>query len=97
VDDRSETRYGFGEGVGGRDRRCATPAVNAATIVRVLRGDGNEPSKAAVVLNAAAAFYVGGKTASFDEGVDAANDAIRAGVGLVALKRLREAFTLPLA
>lgn len=87
-------RYGFG---GGTPDEIAggAPSWNAATIIRVLRGEGNEPSRAAVVLNAAAAFYVGGKTASFDEGVEAANDAIRSGVGLVALKRLREAFATP--
>lgn len=85
-------RYGFGGGSPG-EIAGGPPPLNAATIVRVLRGEGNEPSKAAVVLNAAAAFYVGGKTASYDEGIDAATDALRSGVGLVALERLREAFS----
>jgi anthranilate phosphoribosyltransferase len=47
---------------------------------------------AAVILNAAAAFYVAGVVSSFDEGIDAARDAINAGTGLVALDRLRTAF-----
>jgi anthranilate phosphoribosyltransferase len=90
------TRYGFGGGsldeiAGG------PPALNAATVVRILRGEGNEPSRAAVVLNAAAALYVGGMSTTFDEGVEVATDAIRAGVGLVALKRLKEAFAPPVA
>jgi anthranilate phosphoribosyltransferase len=45
-----------------------------------------------VVLNAAAAFYVGGSVAKFDDGVDAARHAISSGAGLVALDRLRVAF-----
>jgi anthranilate phosphoribosyltransferase len=45
------------------------------------------------VLNAAAALYVGGAAANFDDGVAVANAAIRAGAGLVALERLRAAFS----
>jgi anthranilate phosphoribosyltransferase len=58
----------------------------------VLRGDGNLPATAAVVLNAAAAIYVGGTAASFEEGVEAARAVVEAGTGLVALERLRTAF-----
>jgi anthranilate phosphoribosyltransferase len=68
------------------------PTENAATVVRVLRGEANEPSTAAVVLNAAAALYVGGACSTYDLGVAAATEAIRAGAGLVALERLRTAF-----
>jgi len=83
--------FGFGRGspadiVGG------PPADNAATVLRVLRGDGNEASTAAVALNAAAAIYVAGGAATFAEGVEVARAAIGAGVGLAALERLRVAF-----
>ena len=89
-------RYGFGRGNAG-DIVGGPPAQNAATVLRVLRGDGNEASTAAVVLNAAAALYVGGACASFDDGVAAATEAIRGGEGLVSLDRLRRAFAKPAA
>jgi anthranilate phosphoribosyltransferase len=84
----------FGYGAGSAEEiRGGPPAENAGTVMRVLRGDGNPPATAAVVLNAAAAFYVSGHVADFGQGVDAAREAIRSGVGLVALARLKEAFT----
>ena len=90
VDDRPEAlrlrRRHAGRLAGG------TPEDNAATVMRVLRGDGNAAATAAVVLNAAAAFYVSGKVDDFGEGVDAAKSAISSGAGLVALERLRTAF-----
>lgn len=84
-------RYGFGGG-SVADLAGGPPAANAAAVMRVLRGDANEASTAAVVLNAAAAFYVGGAVADFDEGVEAARHAVESGAGLVALDRLRVAF-----
>jgi anthranilate phosphoribosyltransferase len=92
----SPKRYGLGAGsvdqiAGG------PPARNAATVLDVLRGEGNAPSTAAVVLNAAAAFYVAGIAPTFDEGVSAATEAVKSGAGLVALERLRTAFTRPIA
>jgi anthranilate phosphoribosyltransferase len=89
-------RYGFGRG-NAADIVGGPPAQNAATVLRVLRGDGNEASTAAVVLNAAAALYVGGACVSFDDGVAAATEAIRSGAGLVSLDRLRRAFAKPAA
>jgi anthranilate phosphoribosyltransferase len=85
-------RYGFGSGsvdqiAGG------PPAQNATMVLDVLRGEGNAPSTAAVVLNAAAAFYVGGVAPTFDDGVSAATAAIKSRAGLVALDRLRSAFS----
>ena len=84
-------RYGFGRGAP-EQIAGGPPADNAATVMRVLRGEGNEPSTAAVVLNAAAALYVGGAAPTFDDGVSMATEAIRSGAGLVALDRLRTAF-----
>lgn len=84
--------FGFGDGspadiVGG------PPAENAAAVLRVLRGDGNAASTAAVVLNAAAAFYVGGRVPNYGEGVEMAREAISTGAGLKALEKLRLAFS----
>ena len=45
-----------------------------------------------MVLNAAAAIYVSGTVATFDDAVTLAQDAARDGAGLRALERLREAF-----
>jgi anthranilate phosphoribosyltransferase len=84
-------RFGFGNG-SPADIAGGPPAENAAAVLRVLRGDANGASIAAVVLNAAAAFYVAGLVTDFGEGVDAARDAIASGAGLVALERLRAAF-----
>lgn len=84
-------RYGYGAG-SPEDVAGGPPDENARTVLKVLRGDGNEPSTAAVVLNAAAAIYVGGGASSFDEGVEVARAAVGSGVGLAALDRLREAF-----
>jgi anthranilate phosphoribosyltransferase len=86
--------FGFGRGT--PDQIAGgPPAENAATVLRVLRGDGNEPATAAVVLNAAAALYVAGAAKSFGDGVTMASEAIRSGAGLVALDRLRTAFSAP--
>jgi anthranilate phosphoribosyltransferase len=84
-------RYGYGSGKP-EDIAGGPPAENAGTVLRVLRGDGNGPSTAAVVLNAAAAIYASGTINTFDDGVDAARHAIASGSGLVALERLRAAF-----
>jgi anthranilate phosphoribosyltransferase len=89
-------RYDFGAGsvdqiAGG------TPAQNAATVLDVLSGKGNAPATAAVVLNAAAAFFVAGIAPTFDDGVSAAAEAVKSGAGLLALERLRTAFTRPAA
>jgi anthranilate phosphoribosyltransferase len=85
------TRYGFGGGTP-EDVRGGSPAENAATVLGVLRGEGKKASVAAVVLNAAAALYVGGTARTFDEGVDAARAALASGLGLRSLDRLRKAF-----
>jgi anthranilate phosphoribosyltransferase len=69
------------------------PAENAALIREVLGGGGPEGARAAVALNAAAALYVAGKASTFADGVARAQDALRAGVGLMALERLQRAFS----
>ncbi len=78
-------------GVDAADLRGGDPAENAQVIERVLLGKGPRGAEAAVLLNAAAAIYVGGKAKSVDEGLAAARDALAAGRGWDALGRLRTA------
>lgn len=85
-------RFGYGMGTPD-DLGGGTPHENAAAVLRVLRGEANAASTAVVVLNAAAAFYVSGTVPDFGSGVDAAQAAVKSGAGLLALDRLRVAFT----
>jgi anthranilate phosphoribosyltransferase len=71
------------------------PASNAHAILNVLKGNGSPGATAAVVLNAAAAIYVGGGSPSYEAAIGAADAALRAGAGLEALERLRRAFAAP--
>jgi anthranilate phosphoribosyltransferase len=84
-------RYGFGNGdpaeLAGGD-----PAQNAEMVLRVLGGDAPRTATAAVVLNAAAALYVGGQAPDFDAGVELARAAMARNAGLAALERMRDAF-----
>lgn len=83
--------YGFGaftvEALAG-----GSPTDNARIITDVLGGHGSPAATAAVILNAAAAVYVGGQVPSYAAGVAAAREGVRAGVGLAALDRLRRAY-----
>lgn len=85
-------RYGFGGG-SPADIAGGPPAENAGVVLEVLRGDGNDASTAAVVLNAAAAIYASDTVKTYDEAVEAARGSIVSGAGLVALERLRAAFS----
>ena len=87
-------RYGFDDGAPA-DIAGGPPGENAATVMRVLRGEGNAAATAAVALNAAAALYAGGVVGDYGSGVEAARSAIASGAGLVALDRLRVAFARP--
>jgi anthranilate phosphoribosyltransferase len=68
------------------------PAENAAVIRAVLGGGGPTGARTAVVLNVAAALYVGGAAPDYPHAVTAAERALTAGVGLAALDRLASAF-----
>lgn len=94
---RDETRWtldpaalGF-EGIAAADLGGGEPAQNATVIERVLLGKGPRGAEAAVVLNAAAALYVGGLADSMPAAVGAAREALAAGRGWDALGRLRRA------
>ena len=65
------------------------PAENAAIIRTVLEGRGNAASAAAVILNAAAAVYVGGLEPDMAAAVARVRDALADGAGIAALERLR--------
>jgi anthranilate phosphoribosyltransferase len=71
------------------------PPANAEAVLSVLGGKGTPGATAAVVLNAAAALYVGGAVPSYEAGVERAKAAVRSGAGLAALDRLRRAFAEP--
>ena len=79
------------DGVSAADLAGAMPEDNARIIEAVLRGQGTRGARAAVVLNAGAALYVGGLAASYEDGVTLAEAAVDRGEGLAALERLRVA------
>ncbi len=78
-------RFGL-EGLEGGERR-----ENARKVEDVLRGRIGGAARAAVLLNAGAALYVGGTSASLVDGVRAAETALDAGRGWDKLRELREA------
>lgn len=67
------------------------PSANATVIEDVLQGAGTAGARAAVLLNAAAAWYVSRDDVTYADAVDAARVALDAGRGLAALERLRTA------
>ena len=61
------------------DLRGGDKMANAEIIRRILRGDERGPKRDAVLLNAAAALFVAGKTKSLAEGWDLAGETIDSG------------------
>ena len=84
-------RYGY-KGLAASDLAGGDPAANARTITDALGGGSNRAVRGAIVLNAGAALYVGGRAASYDDGVRLAEEALAQRAGLGALERLRAAF-----
>lgn len=78
-------------GIAAGDLAGGEPAQNATVIERVLLGEGPPGAEAAVLLNAAAAHYVAGLSASLPEALVAMRGALTAGKGWDALGRLRGA------
>ena len=70
-----------------------SPADNAQIVDAVLKGRGPRGARAAVVLNAAAALYVGGGAPSIAQAISVATAALEAGEGAAALERLRTAYS----
>jgi anthranilate phosphoribosyltransferase len=83
--------YGY-EGLSAGDLAGGPPDANARAVLEVLGGKGKRAARGAVVLNAAAALYVGGKAGTIKEGVAAAEGALDSGAGMRALERLRAAY-----
>ena len=83
--------FGFG---GGKESELAggSPEDNARIIGQILDDEGKEAAKAAVILNAAAAIFVGGGESSFAEAVGAAKKSIKSGSAKKALQKLRSAY-----
>jgi anthranilate phosphoribosyltransferase len=77
--------------VAATDLAGGEPADNAALIESVLAGKGPVGAEAAVLLNAAAALYVGGAAKVMADAVDLARAALKAGKGRDALIKLRSA------
>jgi anthranilate phosphoribosyltransferase len=85
------SRFGY-KGLDAKDLAGGPPAENAETVLAVLNGKKNRAARGAVVLNAAAALYVGGRAKNLEQGVEQAEAALDAGAGLKALERLRVAY-----
>ena len=74
------------------DLAGGSPEENAVVVEGVLNGRGPRGARAAVILNAAAAMYVGGAAPSIAQAVPIATAALEAGEGAAALDRLRQAY-----
>ena len=89
-------RHGY-KNLDAKDLAGGSPADNARVVLAVLGGGGeakeNRAARGAVVLNAGAALYVGGRAKNFDEGIALAEEALDAGSGVKALERLRVAYS----
>ncbi|HST08577.1 MAG TPA: anthranilate phosphoribosyltransferase [Gemmatimonadaceae bacterium] len=77
------------------DLAGSEPAENARIIEKILDGGGPKGARAAIVLNAGAAIYLGGRVESYGDGVAAAAKAIDSGAAKQVLERLRRAYASP--
>ncbi|HEU4995922.1 MAG TPA: anthranilate phosphoribosyltransferase [Gemmatimonadaceae bacterium] len=85
-------RFGY-RGLRAEELAGGTPDANARAVLSVLSGDSSSAARGAVVLNAGAALYLGGRVRSFDQGVELAEQALAERAGLSALERLRQAYS----
>jgi anthranilate phosphoribosyltransferase len=86
------TRFGY-KGLELNDLAGGTPDANATAVLDVLGGKSTRGARGAVVLNAGAALYVGGRAKKYEEGVEMAEKALNDRLGLSALERLRTAYS----
>ena len=68
------------------DLKGGTPEENA-TITREILGGAKGPKRDAVLMNAGAALYIGGKAASYKEGIELAAEIIDSGKAIEALEK----------
>lgn len=85
-----DRRLGW-SGLDPADLAGSDPTGNARLIEGVLEGRIRGAARAAVILNAGAALYLGGQVDSLEEGVELAERALEEGAGVDALQRLRAA------
>jgi anthranilate phosphoribosyltransferase len=85
------TRFGYAD-LRAEDLAGGPPDANARVVLSVLGGDTNRAARGAVVLNAGAALYVGGRAKNLEQGVEMAEKALDDGAGLAALERLKTAY-----
>ena len=76
------------------DLRGGTPEENAATTLGILRGEKG-PKRSAVLMNAGASLYIGGKAESMKEGIALASQLIDSGKALETLNKLIEVSNRP--
>jgi anthranilate phosphoribosyltransferase len=84
-------RFGY-SGLDAKDLAGGPPDANARTVLDTLAGRSNKAARGAVVLNAGAALYVGGRAKRFEDGVEMAEEALKSGAGLRALEQLKAAY-----
>lgn len=68
--------------------RGGKPVRNAQIIKEVLKNERTDHARSLVILNAAAALYVGGKAEGFDDAINLANDSLKSGNALEKLESL---------
>ena len=71
-----------------------TPAENAQITLAILKGEKG-PKRDAVLMNAGAALYIGGKAASMAEGIGLAAEILDSGRALETLEKLIEVSNRP--
>ncbi|HEU4748750.1 MAG TPA: anthranilate phosphoribosyltransferase, partial [Gemmatimonadaceae bacterium] len=82
--------HGF-RNIDASDLAGSEPGDNARIITEILSGGGPAGARAAVILNAAAAIYVSGRSPDFEDSVRAATGALDSGKARDVLQRLRQA------
>lgn len=81
-------RFGW-SGLDARELAGGAPEANARLAVEVLKGDRGGAARAAVVLNAGAAFWAAGRVDEIEDGVALARRSIDGGEAWATLERLR--------
>ncbi len=72
------------------DLRGGTPEENAKITTDILKGEIQGPKRNAVLMNAGASLYIGGKANSIKEGIEKAAELIDSGKALETLKKVIE-------
>ena len=75
--------------------RGGTPAENAQIVRAILSGTERGPKRGAVLLNAGASLYIGGKADTMQDGVALAGELIDSGKALETLENLIAVSNLP--